>query len=550
MRTLLSSILLCTSLLHAEPSRIPSSSHFKVETLAEGIHDGMEIAPLPDGRIVIAEWAGQLKIWDPVSQTVSDYDSLDVVIGDGKTFAREAGLLGITADPDFAQNNYLYVFYSPPEEAEHRISRFTMRAEGLRDELNLLTYEQTRKDGTCHEGGSLAFGPDGNLYISAGDNTNPFHSDGKAPIDERDGRSSFDAQRSAANTNDLRGSILRIKPTETGYEIPEGNLFPEGTAKTRPEIYVMGTRNPWRISLDAKSGFLYWGEVGPDGAETNERGPIGYDEINQAREAGNFGWPYFIGENIAYADYDFSKDKAKKAFDPEKPINDSSNNSGLKKLPAAQPAFRTLKRSCNCAGPVIYSDLTEGAWPESMDKGLVTYDWNNGHFSFTKLADNGEELFTEPFLRDYLFIHPSDVELGPDNALYVLEFGSTWGQNTDGRLLRVSYSEQELMAPKKAALDPRLAGMDQNHPGTALLKDSLCLSCHQSQVKSVGPSYLEVADKYRGESGAAAALIEKIVKGGAGVWGPVPMPPQPQYNEEQLSQIVDSILSVGAGHQE
>ncbi|MCO7089445.1 PQQ-dependent sugar dehydrogenase, partial [Pseudomonas aeruginosa] len=128
-----------------------------------------------------------------------------------------------------------------------------------------------------------------------------------------------------ANTNDLRGKILRIHPEADGsYTIPEGNLFPApsvpngGTAgsttaplgeprRTRPEIYTMGHRNPFRISVDPKTGFLYWGDIGPDaGQPKDDRGPAGQDEVGQARKAGNFGWPYFVGDNKAYHQYDFA----------------------------------------------------------------------------------------------------------------------------------------------------------------------------------------------------------------------------------------------------
>src|SRR3546814_2925659 len=73
----------------------------------------------------------------------------------------------------------------------------------------------------------------------------------------------------------------------------------------------MGNRNPYRISVDPKTGFLYWGEVGPDSGKDSleTRGPKGYDEINQAREAGNFGWPYFIGDNYAYWQYDYRSEE-------------------------------------------------------------------------------------------------------------------------------------------------------------------------------------------------------------------------------------------------
>ena len=112
---------------------------------------------------------------------------------------------------------------------------------------------------------------------------------GFAPLNDLPGHEQYDARRSSGNTNDLRGKIMRIRVKDDGtYEIPEGNLFPKGTDKTRPEIYVMGNRNPYRISVDQKNSNLYWGEVGPDANDDSfaTRGPRGYDEVNQARKAG------------------------------------------------------------------------------------------------------------------------------------------------------------------------------------------------------------------------------------------------------------------------
>ena len=145
-----------------------------------------------------------------------------------------------------------------------------------------------QRDQCCHTAGSIAFDAHGNLFLSTGDNTNPFTPTGYAPIDERAGRGPWDAQKSSANTNDLRGKILRIHPEPNGtYTIPEGNLFAKGTPKTRPEIYTMGHRNPYRISVDKHTGFLYWGDVGPDApADSADRGPAGHDEVNQARKRG------------------------------------------------------------------------------------------------------------------------------------------------------------------------------------------------------------------------------------------------------------------------
>jgi hypothetical protein len=128
---------------------------------------------------------------------------------------------------------------------------------------------------------------------------------------------------------------------EGGYTIPNGNLFPKDGAQGRPEIYAMGCRNPWRMSVDEKTGIVYWGEVGPDAGGDNARGPRGYDEINQAKKPGNFGWPFFVGSNFAYAHYDFATRKAGEKYDPTHPVNDGINNTGSKVLPPAMPASST-----------------------------------------------------------------------------------------------------------------------------------------------------------------------------------------------------------------
>ena len=146
----------------------------------------------------------------------------------------------------------------------------------------------------------MIFDAAGNLFLTVGNNTvNPRN--GASNLVELPGEENSDDQRGPSNSNDLRGKILRIHPEDDGtYTIPTGNLFPEGTAKTRPEIYTMGHRNPWRPTLDSKTGFLYWGEVGPDANEDAEWGPKGYDEFNQAKAPGFFGWPYFIADNQPY----------------------------------------------------------------------------------------------------------------------------------------------------------------------------------------------------------------------------------------------------------
>lgn len=551
MKLALSLALLAAPFVSAQ---VPDDSHFQVDTLVEGLVDAMEITVLPTEDVFIVERTGALKWYSPKSGETKVVKQFDVSIKTGEK-SRETGLLGITADPNFMKNGWIYVIYSPPSPEEHRLSRFTFKKGTLSNEKILLHIPQSREDGVCHEGGSLAFDAKGNLFLSLGDNTNPFKSSGYAPLNEIKKLEHQNSQRTSGNTNDLRGKILRIRPTDDGkYEIPKGNLFAPGTRDTKPEIYAMGCRNPWRIGVDQRTNILYWGEVGPDAGQNSDRGPRGYCEINQAPTAGNYGWPYFVADNKAYAAYDFEKKKLGDKFVASAPQNKSRLNTGLETLPPARIPLWFQPRSCYCAGPVYYYDDFDPSpikLPKELDGCLITYDWNNGRMQLTKLNEEGGIAWKKDWLLSKKFIHPADVELGPDGSMYVLEYCSTWYDGNDGKLKKVSYSPDKLAANANAGPDPRLAGIAEKHPGYPLLAEAVCLSCHQTQIKSIGPRYTDVADKYRDQKGARKLLMEKILKGGVGAWGEIPMPPNPQYNEEQLSQMVDAILSLKpGGHQE
>ena len=296
----------------------PADVRYSVDVLAQGMAQPIELERAPDGRIFFIELAGRLRLWLPETRAVVEAGTVDVLN------EQENGLLGFALDPAFAVNNWIYILYSPKDFIGQRLSRFEMKGDvlDLASEKVVLTFGTQRRE-CCHHAGSVEFGPDGNLFIATGDNTHPHgDSDGYAPLDERPGQGPWDAQKSAGNPGDLRGKILRIRPQPDGtYTIPEGNLFQPGQPGTLPEIYCMGCRNPWRMSVDQATGIVYWGEVGPDAGGDGPRGPRGYDEINQARRAGNFGWPYFIGNNFAYHDYDYATKTAGAAFDPARPRN-------------------------------------------------------------------------------------------------------------------------------------------------------------------------------------------------------------------------------------
>lgn len=434
----------------ARTERVPDSTRFVQQLLVEGtLNEPTEMAIASDGRVFFNERRGALKVYEPATGGARVVHQFELFTED------ENGLIGLALDPGFDQNGWMYITRTVGDTTDirHRVARFTYDGQGITDERVLFDVPVDR--GCCHTGGSMAFDAQGNLLVSFGDNTNPFATP-YAPIDDRPGRALWDARRSSANTQDLRGKIVRITPQADGsYTIPEGNLFSD-PAVGRPEIYTMGHRNPYRISVDGPTGFVYWGEVGPDARidSVPGPGPRGYDEVNQARTAGNFGWPLFIADNRAYSARNFDTGVVGAPFDAATPVNDSRFNTGAQQLPPAQPAmiFYPYDRSeqfpwvgeggrTAMAGPVFRADAFPGSetrLPEYYDGKFIHYEWIRGWMMATTLDENGDFVRMEPFLDHLTFDHPMDVELGPDGSLYVLEYGTLWfAPNPGARLTRI-----------------------------------------------------------------------------------------------------------------
>ncbi|MES1224787.1 MAG: ThuA domain-containing protein, partial [Bacteroidota bacterium] len=305
----------------------PEENRFSKVILATKLNEPMELTVLNDGRILFIERHGAVKLFNLKTKKLKTIATIAVSTKykdkKGQSSEAEDGLLGLNKDPNFASNHWIYLYYSDPLKSQNILTRYTLKGDVLDLKSRKVILEvATQREQCCHTGGSIDWDKEGNLYLSTGDNTSP-RATPYAPIDEREERSPWDAQKSSANTNDLRGKILRITPKPDGtYTIPDGNLFAKGTAQTRPEIFVMGNRNPFRISVDKESGYLYWGEVGPDSNNPDSlKGPAAQDEIGQAKKAGNFGWPYFVGDNKAYNHFDFATNTSGEKFDPEKPVN-------------------------------------------------------------------------------------------------------------------------------------------------------------------------------------------------------------------------------------
>ena len=440
----------------------PEVDRFSKVSLVGGgeFFEPTEMTILPNNDVLIGQRRGEVMHYNAITKELNQVALLDVYHKSllNPDVNAEEGLMGLQKDPNYAQNNWIYIYYAPTgDESVNRLSRFKFK-DGVFDldsEQKILDVDSQREI-CCHTGGSIAFGPGGLLHLSTGDNSTPFNekgvkyvNSGYAPLNDTPGKQQYDARRSSGNTNDLRGKILRIKVNEDGsYDIPAGNLFPIGTEKTRPEIYTMGHRNPYRISVDPKKGYVYWGDVGPDAREDSllTRGPRGYDEMNQAREAGNFGWPLFVADNKPYFEYNYETGVSGEIFDPEKPLNNSKNNTGLKELPKAMPAYvfypyvestdfpqvSTGGRNA-MAGPAYYSDLYNGpnALPEYYNGKVIIFDWMRGWMKAVSLFEDGTFNKMEPFASDIEVNNLIDMEVGADGRVYLLEYGSGWFQKND-----------------------------------------------------------------------------------------------------------------------
>ena len=312
----------------------------------------------------------------------------------------------------------------------------------------------------CHVGGDIDFDAAGNLYLSTGDDTNPFDSAGYAPLDERTNRNpAYDAQRSAANTNDLRGKVLRIKVNADGsYSVPSGNLFAPGTAKTRSEIYAMGLRNPFRMSVDKATGVVYVGDYGPDAGTTNtSRGPSSQVEFNRITGPGNFGWPYCNGSNTTnetYNEWNFATNATGPKFNcTGGPTNNSFRNTGLTTLPPAQPAWIKYAgdngspsefgsgSESPMAGPVYRYDPNNPSatkFPQSFDGQFFATEFGRGWVKPIHVNSDGSRGAIDSF--PWTGKQVMDSAFGPDGAYYLLDYGTGWySADANAALYRFDY---------------------------------------------------------------------------------------------------------------
>lgn len=486
---------------HGDPVSATTWANYERVRLAgtAGVGEPIDLAVLPDSRVLHTTRGGQVRLTDPSQGTTTVVNTIDVYANS------EDGLQTITLDPDFEENGWVYLYYAPrvmdapyptttapgsapntlPAGADasywdqwkgyNQLSRFKWNA--ATSSLDLATEQkiikvEVQRGQCCHVAGDVAFDNDGNVLLATGDNTpaGTPGAGGYAPMNDRPGfNPGFDARRGSGNSNDLRGKILRIDVQEDGsYTIPSGNLFAPGTAGARPEIFAMGLRNPFRIDFDPATGAVTWGDYGPDAGTANaDRGPMGYVEWQSTTVPINGGWPFCHGPNANYSNWDYETLTVRGWYDCAGTlVNPSPYNTGLQSLPSAT------------APQLWYGDQpTHQPWPEFGSGGQApmggpTYRYDEENTSATKFPAYWDgKAFMGEFSRDRIFAFSQDdpdgpvtkiedflpnsalvaagmpvwdnvmdMEFGPDGSLYVLDYGDGFFRpNPDAGLYRVDY---------------------------------------------------------------------------------------------------------------
>ncbi len=458
------------------PLQKPDDNRFTKVVLTRGLDEPMEMTFLPDDKILLVERKGGVKVYDEANELMIPAGFIEVntkyTNRKGEVREAEEGLMGVVADPSFVDNHWIYLYYADPDTPQHLLTRWDLQGDLLVEgSEKVLLKVPTQREECCHTGGGMVFDKEGNLYLTTGNNTvNP--RTGASNLDERPGHENSDDQRGPSNSNDYRGKILRIYPEEDGtYSIPEGNLFPPGTPKTLPEIYPMGHRNPWRPTIDSKTGFLYWGEVGPDASKDSIWGPNGYDEFNQARGPGFFGWPYFIGDNKPYHEYDAETNTYGAPFDPLRPVNESVNNTGIRELPQPIPALiwypygpsqefplmgsagrsatgGPIYRNADFLDPIRpFSPYYEGKW--------FIVDFMRDWIIAVEMDADGNYVGMEKIIPQERFNAVIDMDFGPNGDLYLLEYGDAWFKgNPNAQIVKVEYNAGNRKPSVKVSANP------------------------------------------------------------------------------------------------
>ncbi|TCB96520.1 carbohydrate-binding protein [Micromonospora zingiberis] len=469
---------------------------------------------LPDGRVLQTDRRGGVRLHEPDGNQTTILAQIPVYTHS------EDGMYGPAIDKDFATNKWVYLFYAPlldtPTGAApttstdpnawdvwdgyFQLSRFKF-VDGENPSLDLATEQKIMqvpvdRGACCHVAGDIAFDSENNLWLVTGDDTpaSAGGAGGFSPHNDSVSASGVyqapfaDARRTSANTNDLRGKILRISVQPDGsYTIPEGNLFPSAdhpADKTRPEIYAMGLRNPFRITLD-KNDVAYITDYSPDSRDAGVgRGPAGTGRMMVVDKPANYGWPMCVQPDLPYYEMNWTTTPISPVapFDCAAPKNTSRHNTGLVDLPpvekselwysfnAPTPCPESYLSTPTQACPALFPELGTGGvgphgaakydydpelrsetkFPAYYDGAIFFGEFTRDYLREIRLDSQGEILKINDLLncgggpvtpaRPFLCDNPMDMMWGPDGNFYLLTYGDGFFNiNPDAAMVKFSY---------------------------------------------------------------------------------------------------------------
>jgi glucose/arabinose dehydrogenase len=397
-----------------------------LKQVAEGFTSPTVIAPMPDGRLLIADQIGTVHILNKDGSKAEQL-FLDVrpKLTKLNTAFDERGLLGLALHPKFKENGKLYVYYSAPKRPEapedwdhtSHVSEFKAVNDkvDLASERLLLAFDKPYFN---HNSGRTIFGPDGYLYIGVGDGGNA-NDQGKRP-----------ETGNGQNTGTFMGKILRLDINKgEPYAIPRDNPFADGK-KGKPEIYAYGLRNPWGISFDQGGTHeLFASDVGQDR----------FEEVNIIVKGGNYGWN--IREGFGCFDPKAptkpSEDCPKKGANGEPlldPILAYKNFKGFPKDPEATGTSITGgyvyrgKTIPELQGKYIFADWSRN-WVKA-DGVLLVASRANGKWTWAPLEIQGA---TKGSVGAYVTAFGQDN----DGEIYVMSNGRNILTGTTGKVYKI-----------------------------------------------------------------------------------------------------------------
>jgi glucose/arabinose dehydrogenase len=356
-------------------TRVPAG--FVNEVLVASLNEPTTLVFAPGGALWIAERGGRVRVLPPGAGQVNPVPLLTLANID--TQLGERGLVGMALDPAFASNGYLYLFYTAATPLRDRVARVTVAGGAVVPGSEVVLWQDVEASPAYHHGGGLVFGADGRLYVSTGDGT--------------DAEASQSLQRT-------RGKLLRLNPDGS---IPADNPFHDGPGPNLDEIWALGLRNPFRMSLDSPSGRLYIGDVGA----------TAFEEVNVGARGANYGWPLCEG--------------ACGTAGLTNPLH-SYSHAGRDASVIGGFVYRGTRFPAEYRGRYFFGDYVQN-WIRTLTldaSGNVT-----GDLPFE--PENGQA--------DGPYGEIVDLRMGPDGALYYVDLGVAWeGQTRPGAVRRIRYT--------------------------------------------------------------------------------------------------------------